>query len=97
MKVNITQLMTAIQEAPPFVFPEMNEGTNYLFTSLYCRLASDEVVWLSSLDLNAFSLEDVVSLGELYGNVFEQTNYKVHSIANALRKITPVCKAAAYI
>lgn len=89
--------MTAVQEAPPFDFPEMNEGTNYLFTSLYCRLASDEEVRLSGLDLNAFSIEDVASLGELYSSVFEQSNYQVNNIAAALRRIAPVCKAAAYI
>jgi len=97
LKINISQLITAVQEAPPFDFPEMNEGTSYLFKSLFCRLASDEDVWLSDLDLNAFTIEDVGSLKDLYNNVFEQSNYEVNSIAGKLRKIAPVCKSSSYV
>jgi len=97
LKINITQLTAAVQEAPSFDFPAMNEGTSYLFRNLFCRLASDEKVRLSDLDLNTFSIEDVGSLGDLYNNVFEQSNYQVNSIANALQRIAPICKAAAYV
>ena len=97
MKLNITQLMSAVQEAPPFDFPEMNEGTSYLFKNFFCRLASAEDVWLSGLDLNAFSMDDIGSLGDLYSEVLEQSNYQVNSIANALRRIAPVCKIMSYV
>ena len=97
MKINITQLMTAVQEAPSFNFPEMNGGTSYLFKNLFCRLAIDEEVRLSDLDLNAFDIDDLDSLGDLYINVFEKSNYQVNSIVNALRQIAPVCKTAAYV
>jgi len=97
LKINISQLMVAVQEAPSFDFPEMNEGTSYLFISLFCRLASDEDVLLSDLDLNAFNIEDIDSINDLYNNVFEQSNYQVNGIASALRRIAPVSKAAAYV
>ena len=97
LKINISQLMAAVQEAPSFDFPEMNEGTSYLFTSLFCRLASDEEVCISDLDLNSFTIEDIGSIGDLYNNVFEQSNYQINGIAGALRRIAPICKAGAYV
>jgi hypothetical protein len=75
----------------------MNEGTGYLFKNIYCRLSSGEDVRFSDLDFNAFDAEDIDSLKDLFHNIFEECNYEINSIANALRQIAPVCKPSAYV
>ena len=97
LQINITQLVAAIQNAPPFAVPEMNKGTAYLFNKVYTRLSSGEDVGLSDLDFNAFDQEDIDALKDLYYNVFEQNNYQASNIVDTLRQIAPVCKAATYV
>jgi len=97
LQINITQLVAAIQNAPPFAIPEMNTGTAYLFNKVYTRLSSGEDVGLSSLDFDAFDQEDIDVFKDLYYNVFEQNNYQASSIVDTLRKITPVCKRTTYV
>ena len=97
LKLNLTQLVVSIQNAPPFSFPEMNKGTAYLFNKVYTRLSRGEDVGLSSLDFNAFDQEDIDVLKDLYYNVFEQNSYQASNIVNTIRQIAPVCKTATYI
>ena len=97
IKLDIAQLIATIQEAPPFVFPEMDEGTSYLYNNLYCRLATGEGTLLSELDFNAFDSADINCLKDLYNNVFEQNNYQASNIMNTLRQVTPVCMASVYV
>ena len=97
LKINITQLMTSIQDAPTFIAPEMDSGTSYLFNSIYKRISCGEDVHLSDLDFDAFDLEDIGSLSELFNNVFEENNYKANGIADTIRKAAPVCKEPFYV
>ena len=97
MKIDITQFVTSVQEAPSFEFPEMSVGTSYLFINVYCRLSSGEDALLSDLDFDAFDIEDIGYLGELFQNVFEDKNYRVNGITNKLREIAPRCNTATYV
>jgi len=97
LQINIKQLVAAVQDATPFVKPEMNEGTSYLHSSIYNRLSRGWEVRLSDLDFNAFDSEDISSLSCLYRDVYEQNNYKANRIADTLRNIVPVCKTTAYV
>lgn len=49
LKINITQLITAVQDAAPFAAPEMSDGTSYLFDSVYTCLSKGKDVRLSEL------------------------------------------------
>ena len=97
LKINIPQLVSAVQNAPAFEVPEINQGTNYLFNNIYGRLAKGEDVRLSDLDFSAFDSEDINTLHDLYNDVYGKNNYQANSIADALRKIIPISKAAAYV
>jgi hypothetical protein len=97
VQVNIAGLVAAIQKAPPFSFPEMNEGATYLFNLVYNHMANDNAVRLSELDFSAFEAEDINSLADLYNDVIEKNNHHADSIASTLRKIDPVCRVAAYV
>lgn len=97
LKVNINQLVAAVQQAAPFTPPEMDKGTKYLFNNIYSRLSCGEVVRLPDLDFNAFSADDIDSLNDLYKEVFERDSLQAGGIAGALRMTAPVCKTAAYV
>jgi len=97
IQVNIAGLVAALKKEQPFTLPEMNEGTNYLFNRVYCRMANDDTVRLSALDFSAFEAEDIGSLNELYNDVIGRNNHQSENIAAALRKVDPVCRAAAYV
>jgi len=97
MHVNITQLVAAVLEAAPFMLPEMNIGTRYLYNSIYCPLARGEEVRLSCLDFSAFDSEDINSFNDLFNNVLDQNNCQANGIAEILRKIAPVSKSASYV
>jgi len=97
LQVNINLLVSAVHKADPFVLPEMNEGTNYLYHSIYEPLSMGEDVRLSGLDFDAFDSEDINTFHALYGDVLEAKGYQSGNIMKALRKITPACKTAAYV
>jgi len=97
IQVNIAGLVEAVQKASPFVMPEMDAGTSYLFNNLYTRLANNETVQLSELDFAAFEYDDIQTLSSLYDNVFEKNSHQAISIIGTLRNAAPVSKAAAYI
>jgi len=101
LKINIKQLVSAMREAPtctlPTSLPEMTEGTSYLFDKVYCCLSVGDEVRLSDLDFAAFDVDDVSCLNDLYDNVLERNSYKANVITSRLRRITPICQAAAYV
>ena len=97
IQVNIAGLVAAVQKAPPFIFPEMNEGTSYLYSRVYNHMATGGDIKLSELDFSAFEADDIHSLIDLYSDVIENNSQQANSIAATLRKTAPVCKAAAYV
>jgi hypothetical protein len=95
--VSVKKLTDAIKEADIPRLPDMNEGTDYLYTNLYKPLDRGEDVTLSSLDFDAFEPEDIDSLNSLYYEVFERDYCKAGDIMSALKNIVPVSKAVGYV
>lgn len=95
--VSTKQLVSAIEEAEAFKIPAMNAGTEYLYNSVYNKLAQNMDVRLSALDFEAFELEDIDSLTDIYSNVFERNCYTADKLASALRSAASVSKTAAYV
>jgi len=95
--VNVKQLASALSEADVFTLPEMNDGTEYLYNSVYARLSRGEEVSLLGLDFDAFDLDDIDSLNELYDYVFERNYYAADRIVYILRNTASVCKAVSYV
>jgi hypothetical protein len=95
--VDTRNLVEAVREAEVYKPPDMSKGTGYLYDNLYSRLSKGEDVKLSSLDFNAFELEDLGTINSLYSDIFERNCYAANGIASALRKAVPACKAVAYV
>ena len=95
--VSTTRLAEGLKEATAFSLPDMNEGTEYLFNTVYSRLSQRADVRLSEIDFDAFETEDIASLNDLYENVFERNQYAADSIMSALRKTVPIHKAVGYV
>jgi len=96
LRLNVAHFSTALKKTNPFVFPEMNDGTKYLYDNLYGRLLRGENVMLSDLDYNAFDSEDITSLCNLH-NDHEKKYNQANSIADILRHISPISKDSVYI
>ena len=96
-KINISQLLAAVQNAPAFAAPEMSSGTSYLFNNVYKRLSGGESVCISVLDFDAFDSEDIGFLRELYNNIYEDHNHKTCVVVNSLQVITPISKDSVYV
>jgi len=97
LKINIAQLVDAVQKAPAFELPEMNEGTSYLYYHIFCNLSKGKDVCLTDVEFSAFDLNDIHNLSDLNENVFEINHLQANGISGTLRKIAPICKASAYV
>ena len=97
LTVSVRDLVDAIKEADIYRLPDMNEGTEYLYSNLYKQLSKGEDVTLSSLDFDAFEPEDIDSLSSLYSDVFERNSYTSGGIMSALRNVDPIQKAVGYV
>ncbi len=95
--VSTAQLLSAIAEANAFKLPDMNEGTEYLYNTLYTRLSQNIEVKLSDIDFDAFESDDIDSLNGIHTDVFERNHYAAGGIISTLRKLTPACKAVSYV
>ena len=95
--VNVSQLMSAIEEAGAFEIPDMSSGTDYLYNKLYKRLSYGDDVRLSEINFYNFELEDVDSMRNIYSAVLEANEYKSETIARSLRELKPATVAAAYV
>ena len=95
--VNVSQLMSAIEEAGAFEIPDMSEGTDYLYNKLYRRLSYGDDVRLSEINFYNFELEDVDSMRNIYSDVLEANEYKSETLARSLRELKPATVAAAYV
>ena len=97
MKVDTMKLMVALQKAPSFFMPEMDQEARYLFEQVYRRLAKNETVMLSELDFSAFEEDSIHTLADMYDDIFERNSQCADGIAHALRRITPASKNATFI
>ena len=96
-KISISQLLSAVQSTKAFTLPAMDTGVAYLYSNLYEKLSSGVDVRLADLDLDAFSRDDISTLNDLYGGIFESNAYTAERITSTLRQITPAYKAVEYI
>lgn len=97
ISVNVKQLVSAIAEADAFKMPDMNEGTSYLYNSIYNNLSLNMDVLLSDIDFDAFEPEDIDLLNDLHSDVFERNGCAANGIMSTLRQVSPVCKAVGYV
>jgi len=95
--VSVTQLLSAIEEAEVFKLPDMSAGSEYIYTSLYRRLAHGEEVRLSEIDYNRFELNDIDSMRDIYTNVLGVNESRADTITRTLRDVSPVTAAAAFV
>ena len=95
--VCLKQLASAIVEADVFTMPEMNDGTKYLYESVYSRLSKNMDVRLSEIYFDSFDYDDINALNDLHENVFERNSYTAHGIVSTLQKTAPICRAVGYV
>jgi len=95
--VNISQLMSAIEEAGAFRIPDMSVGTDYLYNQIYRRLAYGDDVRLSEINYDNFGLGDVDSIREIYTDVLEANESKADALTHTLRNILPAAAAATFV
>jgi len=95
--VSVKQLIEAIEDADVYKFPDMTEGTDYLYNGLYKRLSYGENVRLSEIDYDSFELDDIDTMREIYTDVLECNEIKTNSLAHTLRNMTPAVAAAAFV
>jgi len=95
--VSIKNFVDAIRVADAYSLPEMDEGTTYLYDTVYRRMSGGHNVRLSELNFDAFEQADVDSIRDLFSNVFEQNHYMVGGISSTLHSLAPVCKAVGYV
>ena len=95
--VGVKQLISAIEEAEAFSLPGMTAGIEYIYNSIYKRLTNSEDVRLSEINYNAFDLDDIDSMRDLYSNVLEANESRADTLARTLCGISPIVTAAAFV
>ena len=95
--VSVRQLASAISEADVYRLPDMNEGTEYLYKSLYRRLSDGLEVRFSGISFDSFELEDVDTLREIYSGVLEVNESEANTISRTLLDIPPVVATTAFV
>jgi len=89
--------MEAIEDAEVYKIPDMSDGAEYVYNSIYRRLAQGENVRLSEIEYGSFELDDIDYMREIYTDVLEANEYKADTVARTLRGISPIVAAAAYV
>lgn len=97
IEVSVKQLVSAIAEADAFKMPDMNEGTAYLYNSIYSNLSQNKDVKLSEIDFEAFEADDISCLNDLHSDVLERNCSTANSMMSTLQQISPICKAVSYV
>ena len=92
--VNTRRLVEAIEEAGAYSLPDMSVGTEYLYSNLYARMNREESVRLSELDFDAFTLDDVGHIEQLYDNTLEAQERTADALVRSLLSLSPVAAAA---
>ena len=95
--ISVKNLMESIQESEAFKMPYMNNGTEYLYNSIYNKLSKNMDVKLSEIDFDAFESGDINFLNDLHIDVFEKNYCASNGIVSTLRVITPTCKVVDYV
>ena len=95
--VSVSQLLSAIEDAEVFQFPSISAGADYLYNSLYRRLSQGEEARLSEIDYNAFGLDDIDTVRELYSDVLDSNESRAERLASTLRGLPPVVTATAFV
>ena len=95
--VNVKQFVSAIEDADAFRLPDMSVGADYIYNTIYKRLSCGEEVRLSQIDYDAFELEDIDTMREIYFTVLEADEYKSDGISRTLWNIPPAVTAAAFV
>ena len=95
--VSVKQFISAIEEADAFSLPGMNAGVEYIYNSIYRRLSNGEEVRLSEINYNAFDLEDVDFMRDIYSDVLEKNENRANSLTHTLCVIPPAVAAAAFV
>jgi uncharacterized protein with WD repeat len=96
-KLNITQLIKSVKNVDSFSLPKMNKGTSYLYDAVFRKMSNGNAVFLSELDFDAFTVDDIRTLSDLYDKVIDKNHSEADSIVTTLRGITPMSKATAYV
>lgn len=96
MRINIAQLITAIQNAPSISINDRNASLDFLHNNVYIPLQNGKAVSLSDLDFSAFDVVHIRALWEMHDNNELKSGHAV-KIANKLRGIPPACKPAAFV
>jgi hypothetical protein len=95
--VSTKHLLEAIEEADAFSLPDMNAGTEYLYSNLYERLSEGKDVFLSGIDFNAFALEDVEKMRSLYSTVLERNEHGAWNLSRSLQGVLPTATVSAFV
>ena len=95
--VSVKRFVSALEETDAFRLPDMSVGTDYIYNTIYKRLCCGEEVRLSQLDYDAFELDDIDTMREIYFTVLEADEYKSDGISRTLWNIPPVVTAAAFV
>lgn len=97
IEVSVKQLVSAIAEVDVFKMPEINDGTAYLYNTIYSNLSQNKDVKLSEIDFDAFEAEDIGCLNDLHSDVFEKNCCTANGIITTLQQLSPICKAVGYV
>lgn len=96
-EVDLKLLSTAIKKAPAFKYPEMDEGSKYIYDKIYAPLARGEKVCMSGLDFDAFDLDDIIFFTEKYGHELQERNYQAGNISYSLHQIPAASRTVSYV
>ena len=96
LKVDISQLATAIRTVAPFAFREISSGTQYIRDEICNCLASGKKVKFSEIDFSAFDMEDIDDLLD-YQHEVDLINHKSGSVAQSLREIEPAVVSGIFV
>jgi len=95
LTVNVKQLMEAIHDQEAYADSVMNDSTSYLFDNVQRKLERNLSVRISDLDYDAFDLEDVDALADLY-NERDERCCAVVTTSDNVRRMKPVAAASSY-
>lgn len=97
MKIDLQKLREELKKAPAYEPPEKGAGYRYVYERLYLPFIQGRKIRLGTLDFEAFSSEDVLTLDKDYCNSFSRRLDRNDSIRSELRRTAPLPSAAMFL
>lgn len=98
LKLDVSKLVRTVSALDAYADPLENQcGVKYLHETLFTPLSNDQTLWLSDIDFNSFTLDDLEELEDYYHNTLIKHQRVAYHVCECMRKASPAVAKLSFI